>query len=162
MPLALTSSLDYDTYKQVCYGNVIFTYMGPSILHFVGFLYALYLFRISDNEQLQNLMERVSKMILFDKYGLTTVLHDCVGRFVFFFRCSCFHRTLHRECQQANQRDFYACCGSLYYSAFCGCVYLCVLLILCWQKEILFSGGWNPGELSDLRVRVTHAHTYIV
>lgn len=60
VPLALTSSLEYDAYKQVCYGNVAFTYIGPSVLHFTGFLYALYLFRISDNEQLQNLMERVS------------------------------------------------------------------------------------------------------
>ncbi|KAJ0181823.1 hypothetical protein K1T71_002545 [Dendrolimus kikuchii] len=59
VPLALTSSLEYDTYKEVCYGNIAFTYIGPSLLHFLGFLYALYLFRISDNEQLQNLMERV-------------------------------------------------------------------------------------------------------
>ncbi|CAG9099360.1 unnamed protein product [Plutella xylostella] len=59
VPLALTSSLEYESYKQVCYGNVTFTYVGPSVLHFVGFVYSLYLFRISDNEQLQNLMERV-------------------------------------------------------------------------------------------------------
>lgn len=59
VPLALESSLEHETYKEVCYGNVTLTYVGPSILHFLGFLYALYLFRISDNEQLQNLMERV-------------------------------------------------------------------------------------------------------
>lgn len=59
IPLALTSSFEYDAYKQVCYGNVAFTYIGPSVLHFLGFFYALYLFRIADNEQLQNLMERV-------------------------------------------------------------------------------------------------------
>ncbi|CAG9784447.1 unnamed protein product [Diatraea saccharalis] len=59
VPLALTSPLEYDAYKQVCYGNVTLTYIGPSVLHFLGFAYALYLFRISDNEQLQNLMERV-------------------------------------------------------------------------------------------------------
>lgn len=65
VPLALTSSLEYDTYKQVCYGNIAFIYIGPSILHFVGFLYALYLFRISDNEQLQNLIERVRFFCVF-------------------------------------------------------------------------------------------------
>lgn len=57
----MASSLEYETYKEVCYGNVTITYIGPSIMHFLGFLYALYLFRISDNEQLQNLMERVSE-----------------------------------------------------------------------------------------------------
>lgn len=59
VPLARTSSIEYENYIQICYGSVTFSYIGPSILHFIGFLYALYLFRISDTEQLQNLMERV-------------------------------------------------------------------------------------------------------
>ncbi|XP_018404472.1 PREDICTED: nucleolar protein 10-like [Cyphomyrmex costatus] len=41
-----------------CYGNVIFNYLIPSILHLVAYLYMIYLFRVKENEQLQNLMER--------------------------------------------------------------------------------------------------------
>ncbi|KYN31596.1 Nucleolar protein 10 [Trachymyrmex septentrionalis] len=41
-----------------CYGNVIFSYLIPSILHLVAYLYTIYLFRVKENEQLQNLMER--------------------------------------------------------------------------------------------------------
>ncbi|KAF9415061.1 hypothetical protein HW555_007217 [Spodoptera exigua] len=75
VPLALTSSLEYDNYKQVCYGNVIFTYIGPSILHFVGFLYALYLFRISDNEA-------VAK---FNGKGMPTTKPKRLLRMLWFF-----------------------------------------------------------------------------
>lgn len=49
-----------DNYEKICYGNPTFNYYIPSILHFIGYIYAIYLFKISDNEQLQNLMERVS------------------------------------------------------------------------------------------------------
>lgn len=45
-------------YEQICYGNAVFSYVIPSILHLVGYLYTVYLFRIKENEQLQNLMER--------------------------------------------------------------------------------------------------------
>jgi len=41
-----------------CYGNVIFSYLIPSVLHLLAYLYTIYLFRIKENEQLQNLMER--------------------------------------------------------------------------------------------------------
>ncbi|XP_029159186.1 uncharacterized protein LOC114931378 isoform X2 [Nylanderia fulva] len=41
-----------------CYGNVIFSYLIPSALHLIAYLYTIYLFRIKENEQLQNLMER--------------------------------------------------------------------------------------------------------
>lgn len=41
-----------------CYGNAIFSYLIPSVLHLVAYLYMIYLFRIKENEQLQNLMER--------------------------------------------------------------------------------------------------------
>lgn len=43
----------------VYYGETIFIYGFSSILHFSGFLSAVYIFRIADNEQLQNLVERV-------------------------------------------------------------------------------------------------------
>ncbi|XP_049867848.1 uncharacterized protein LOC126368028 isoform X2 [Pectinophora gossypiella] len=86
VPLALTSSLEYETYKEVCYGNVTFTYIGPSILHFVGFLYALYLFRISDNEQLQNLMERVFLLSSYAPQGAqTTAKPKKLLRMLWFF-----------------------------------------------------------------------------
>lgn len=45
-------------YEQACYGNIIFSYLIPSILHLTAYLYTVYLFRIKENEQLQNLMER--------------------------------------------------------------------------------------------------------
>lgn len=46
------------TQEPSCYGNVIFSYLIPSVLHLVAYLYTIYLFRIKENEQLQNLMER--------------------------------------------------------------------------------------------------------
>ncbi|XP_077298201.1 gustatory receptor-like Holozoa [Arctopsyche grandis] len=46
-------------YDEVCYSSSTFTFFLPNTLHFIGYIYAIYLFRISDNEQLQNLMERV-------------------------------------------------------------------------------------------------------
>lgn len=42
----------------VCYGSVTFVYLIPSILHMLAYLYTVYLFRVKENEQLQNLMER--------------------------------------------------------------------------------------------------------
>ncbi|XP_020291315.1 uncharacterized protein LOC109858456 isoform X3 [Pseudomyrmex gracilis] len=47
-----------DTQKPLCSGNMIFSYLIPSVLHLVAYLYTIYLFRIRENEQLQNLMER--------------------------------------------------------------------------------------------------------
>ncbi|XP_041978163.1 nucleolar protein 10 [Aricia agestis] len=85
VPLALQSSLDYDTYKQVCYGNVVFTYIGPSVLHFTGFLYALYLFRVADNEQLQNLMERVFLLSSYAPQGMPTAKPKRLLRMLWFF-----------------------------------------------------------------------------
>lgn len=44
----------------VVVGENIFVYVVPSLLHFCGFVTALYAFRFVDNEHLQNLVERVS------------------------------------------------------------------------------------------------------
>ncbi|CAH2104702.1 unnamed protein product [Euphydryas editha] len=85
IPLALTSSYEYDVYKQVCYGNVAFTYVGPSVLHFLGFFYALYLFRIADNEQLQNLMERVFLLSSYTPQGMPTAKPKRLLRMLWFF-----------------------------------------------------------------------------
>lgn len=40
-------------------GEIVFTYIIPSILHLSGFLAAIYVYRIADNELLQSLIERV-------------------------------------------------------------------------------------------------------
>lgn len=47
-----------DGKESSCYGNMIFSYLLPSILHLIAYLYTIYLFRVKENEQLQNLMER--------------------------------------------------------------------------------------------------------
>lgn len=44
---------------SVYYGETIFVYGVSTVLHFCGFLAAMYVIRIADNEQLQNLVERV-------------------------------------------------------------------------------------------------------
>lgn len=41
------------------FGETIFVFVVPSLLHFLGFISAIYVLRIADNEQLQNLVERV-------------------------------------------------------------------------------------------------------
>lgn len=53
--------LQFYTPRQVTvyYGETIFVYGVSSVLHFCGFLTSMYVFRIADNEQLQNLVERV-------------------------------------------------------------------------------------------------------
>jgi hypothetical protein len=54
------SAVEVKDHEYICYGNITFNYIVPSLLHFSAYVYALYLFRINENEQLQNLMERVS------------------------------------------------------------------------------------------------------
>lgn len=61
LPLELQREPDIseeDSNEPVCLGNVIFSYIIPSLLHLIAYLYTVYLFRIKENEQLQNLMER--------------------------------------------------------------------------------------------------------
>lgn len=48
-------------------GETIFVFVVPSLLHFCGFLSAVYVLRIADNEQLQNLVERVSTICIFNR-----------------------------------------------------------------------------------------------
>lgn len=45
--------------KALFFGETTFVYAAPAILHLLGFFTAVYVFRIADNEQLQNLVERV-------------------------------------------------------------------------------------------------------
>lgn len=53
-----TSDAGGERSQPLCYGNMIFSYLIPSALHLVAYIYTVYLFRIKENEQLQNLMER--------------------------------------------------------------------------------------------------------
>jgi len=54
---------NYFNQSRTAFGETIFVFVVPSVLHFVGFLTAVYVLRIADNEQLQNLVERVSASI---------------------------------------------------------------------------------------------------
>lgn len=47
-------------YQQTCDGSLIFSFLVPSILHLSGYLYAIFVTRTSDDEQIPVLMERVS------------------------------------------------------------------------------------------------------
>lgn len=45
---------------SIVIGETTFVYVIPSVIHFCGFLASIYMFRIVDNEHLQNLVERAS------------------------------------------------------------------------------------------------------
>lgn len=45
-------------HTDICYGSDMYSFIIPSLLHFTAFLYALYLLRFKETEQLENLMER--------------------------------------------------------------------------------------------------------
>lgn len=47
-------------YEQICHEPVMFTFIVPGLLHFFAYLYAVFVLRSSDNDQLPSLMERVS------------------------------------------------------------------------------------------------------
>ncbi len=46
------------------FGETIFVFVVPSLLHFIGYISAIYVLRIADNEQLQNLVERVGSIAI--------------------------------------------------------------------------------------------------
>ncbi|KAJ8954413.1 hypothetical protein NQ318_011087, partial [Aromia moschata] len=46
-------------YEHTCDGSIIFSFVIPGILHFLGYLYAVVIIRSSDDDQLPVLMERV-------------------------------------------------------------------------------------------------------
>lgn len=60
-PIESPLTVEFYTPRQVTvyYGETIFVYGVSNLLHFCGFLTSIYVFRIADNEQLQNLVERV-------------------------------------------------------------------------------------------------------
>lgn len=51
---------DFGAYKPaIVIGETTFVYAIPSLIHLSGFLMAVYVYRVADNEYLQNLVERV-------------------------------------------------------------------------------------------------------
>lgn len=44
---------------SIVIGETAFVYVIPSVIHFCGYVTAIYMFRVADNEHLQNLVERV-------------------------------------------------------------------------------------------------------
>lgn len=63
-------------HEQICHGSVIFTYIVPSAFHLCAYLYAVFVFRSSEQDQLPSLMERVSCFIS------NQVRIICAGRLV--------------------------------------------------------------------------------
>lgn len=53
-------NLAIERYGEILkYGKSIFVFVIPSLLHLLGFITAIYVFRVAENEQLQSLVERV-------------------------------------------------------------------------------------------------------
>lgn len=51
---------DFGAYKPaIVIGETTFVYAIPSLVHLSGFIMAIYVYRVADNEYLQNLVERV-------------------------------------------------------------------------------------------------------
>lgn len=53
----------YETDIFFCNGPIAFSFVVPSIIHFGAYIYAVYVFRDNNNENLSSLMERVSLCI---------------------------------------------------------------------------------------------------
>lgn len=47
-------------YEETCNDTLAFTFIIPNVLHFIGYIYAMIIFRMSDDDQLLILLERVS------------------------------------------------------------------------------------------------------
>lgn len=60
------------------WGEILFGYIIPNVLHLMGFITAIFVFKVIDNEQLQNLIERVFLMSMKPK-RLCTILWVYVG-----------------------------------------------------------------------------------
>ncbi|KRT79132.1 hypothetical protein AMK59_6415, partial [Oryctes borbonicus] len=48
-----------DLYEHICNDSILFSYAIPHILHFMGYVYAFFIFRSSGDDQLPSLMETV-------------------------------------------------------------------------------------------------------
>lgn len=57
----LTTELNV-IYEHTCDTSLIFSFIVPSVLHLVGYLHAVVIFRSSDDDQLPVLMERVETL----------------------------------------------------------------------------------------------------
>lgn len=70
---------DPDRMKNLAFGVII-----PSILHFSGYVYALYLFRFKETEKLENLMERTFLLSAHRANGRKTHLLQMLWAFICF------------------------------------------------------------------------------
>lgn len=66
--------------EKVCEGPVLFSFIIPSVLHLIGYLHAVAVFRSTDDDQLPSLMERVFLYLLLiiiaiynTKYSLNSI-----------------------------------------------------------------------------------------
>ncbi|KAI4464926.1 hypothetical protein MML48_3g00004672 [Holotrichia oblita] len=55
-----TMERNNNLYDHICNDSVVFVYVIPHALHFMGYIYAFLIFRSSDDDQLPSLMETVS------------------------------------------------------------------------------------------------------
>ncbi|XP_026469897.1 uncharacterized protein LOC113373839 [Ctenocephalides felis] len=55
----LVKSSQWPNDERICNASILFSYVIPGLLHFFGYIYSVIIFRISDNEHLQHLIERV-------------------------------------------------------------------------------------------------------
>lgn len=65
-----TTCFKLENYEAICHESFIFSHLIPHILHLSGYIYAIYIFRSSDDNKLQSLMERVS-------FDFALLLPDC-------------------------------------------------------------------------------------
>lgn len=72
-----TNSLKQNHTASAIIGETIFVFVVPSLLHFCGFISAVYFLRIADNEQLQNLVERVSWIL--NRFSTSVTHVNCSG-----------------------------------------------------------------------------------
>lgn len=54
-----------ETTETICDGSLFLCYILPPLLHLCAFIQTIYLLRITDNEHLQTLFEKVSKAQVF-------------------------------------------------------------------------------------------------
>lgn len=63
--LEYSQEAESEIYTLVCNGNLVFSFIIPAVIHFIAYLYAVFLLKVSNNENLSSLMERVRKYLRF-------------------------------------------------------------------------------------------------
>lgn len=63
-------------YDETCSGSIASSFIIPSLLHFAGYIYALVIFRKSDDDQLPVLIERVNFRLFLTDLALLFLTCD--------------------------------------------------------------------------------------